>query len=173
MAKNFIYAALAAPALASPAFRRQVPDNTQPSGTNPIQSGAFTADYLGAQVADNSCTHRDLGFAGHIAGSWYAIYGDNLWCDAGVTDPTQDTSGFHGMVRDSVSLLGTDPLKVHDLNLNGDTPVAHPNQFVPFNGDWGEDGSTGFGGTSLVETDGGSSTGALYYLVVCNQSSAT
>ena len=139
-------------------------DDTQPVGTNPV--GGFTVQHLGYQTADNSCSHRDLGFAGHIAGSWYAVYGDTLWCAAGVTDPDNDPSGFHGMVRDSVSALGSNPLSVHDLDLNGDTPVPHQNQFVPFNASWGETNSYGFGGTSIVETDADTATGAVYYLVV-------
>ena len=137
-------------------------DNTQPAGVNPI--GDFTVDYLGDQYPDNTCVHRDLGFAGQLQGKWYAVYGDNLWCASGVTDPNQDPEGFHGLVRDSVSALGDDPLSVHDLSLNGDQPVAHPNQFVPFNAAWGETNTVGFGGTSIVETDGG--IGAVYYLVV-------
>jgi hypothetical protein len=139
-------------------------DNTQPVGTNPIQS--FEVKFLGNQVADNSCTHRDLGFAGKIKDKWYAVYGDNLWCAPGVTDPTKDPSGFHGMVRDSVSALGANPLVVHDLNLNSDSPVRHPNQLVPFNAAWGETNTVGFGGTSLVETDYDTATAALYYLIV-------
>lgn len=155
--------ALATMAKAIPAERRDI-DNTQPVGTNPIN--AFDVKFLGNQVADNSCTHRDLGFAGKIKDKWYAIYGDNLWCAPGVTDPTKDTPGFHGMVRDSVSALGNNPLVVHDLNLNNDSPVKHPNQFVPFNSNWGESNTVGFGGTSLVETDYNSATAALYYLIV-------
>ena len=156
--------ALVGSVTAAPA-KRDGPDNTQPAGTNPIGTG-FSVQFLGNQVSDNSCTHRDLGFAGRIGTSWFAIYGDNLWCDAGVTNPDQDTSGFHGMVRDSASALGSDPLKVHDLNLNSDSPVAHPNQFVPFDSAWGEDNTTGFGGTSIVEVDASNSVGALYYLIV-------
>lgn len=151
-------------AQASPTMWNRQNDNTQPVGTNPI--GKVSADLLGDQVADNSCSHRDLGFAGHIQGKWYAVYGDTLWCEGGVSDPSKDPKGFHGMVRDAVSALGDDPLVVHDLNLNGDTPVPHQNQFVSFNAAWGESGSTGFGGTSLVETDYNSATAAVYYLIV-------
>lgn len=160
--------ALIAIANAIPPERRDI-DNTQPAGTNPING--FDVKFLGNQVADNSCTHRDLGFAGKIKDKWYAIYGDNLWCAPGVTDPTKDPSGFHGMVRDSVSALGSNPLIVHDLNLNNDSPVKHPNQFVPFNPNWGETNTVGFGGTSLVETDYNSATAALYYLIVSSCSS--
>jgi hypothetical protein len=147
---------------ASPLSKRQ--DNTQPVGTNPITN--FTVEYLGEQTAENSCSHRDLGFTGSIAGNWYAVFGDTLWCAAGVTDPAQDPSGFHGMVRDSISATTDSALKVIDLNLNDDSPVPHQLQFVPFNAAWGEDNTYGFGGTSLVETDATSATGAIFYLVV-------
>ncbi|KAF7554430.1 hypothetical protein G7Z17_g2882 [Cylindrodendrum hubeiense] len=150
-------------ALALAGLARDQVDNTQASGTNPI--GDLTVKFLGNQVADNSCSHRDLGFTGHLRGKWYAVYGDTLWCAAGVSDPTQDTDGFHGMVRDSVSALTDDALVVHDLHLNSDDPVAHQNQFVPFNETWGETNLFGFGGTSIVETDYTSGTGAVYYLV--------
>lgn len=36
-------------------------------------------------------------------------------------------------------------------------------QFVPYNSDWGEDGSTGFGGTSLCEID--DQTAIIFYLI--------
>jgi hypothetical protein len=136
--------------LANPLLRRQV-DNTQSVGTNPITK--FTATFLGNQISDNSCVHRDLGFTGQVAGKWYAIYGDNLYCAAGVTDPNQDTSGFHGMVRDAVAAVTDSALKVQDLNLNSDKPVPHPQQFVPFNANWGETNQYGFGGTSLCATN--------------------
>lgn len=73
---------------------------------------------------------------------------------------------FHGMVRDSVALMTDDPLKVQDMNLNDDSPVPHPKQFVPFNEAWGETSSYGFGGTSLVETDHEAAEGAVFYVVV-------
>ncbi|KAM5349678.1 hypothetical protein ACJ41O_006183 [Fusarium nematophilum] len=138
-------------------------DNTQPEGENPI--GEMTVEFLGHQVADNSASHRDLGFTGQLQGKWYAVYGDTLWCDEGVTHPGQDTEGFHGMVRNSLSALTDDPLVVQDLHLNEDEPVPHQKQFVPFNEDWGETNTFGFGGTSIVETDPDTGTGALYYLV--------
>jgi hypothetical protein len=149
-----------ATAFATPLVKR---DNTQAVGINPIK---FTAQFLGEQTSDNSCSHRDLGFTGRIQGNWYAVYGDALWCSAGVTDPTKDPNGFHGMVRDTVSQMTRDPLKVHDLNLNGDSPVSHQLQFIPFNASWGETNMFGFGGTSLVETDYQSATGAVFYVVV-------
>ncbi|OBR06947.1 secreted protein [Colletotrichum higginsianum IMI 349063] len=136
-------------------------DSTTAVGTNPIVDPK--AEYLGLQKADNSCSHRDLGFTGAIAGKWYAVWGDVLWCDAGVTDPERDTPGFHGMVRDAVSATTGDPLLVHDLNL-GDN--QRQRQFIPFNASWGEKFETGFGGTSLVETDAAAGTGAVFYLVV-------
>jgi hypothetical protein len=139
-------------------------DDTQPVGNNPITK--FTVQILGNQTADNSCSHRDLGFTGSISGKWYALYGDTLWCNQGVTDPTKDPSGFHGLVRDAVSALTSNPLKVHDLNLNNDSPVPHQNQFIPYDSDWGEDYATGFGGTSILETNATSGTGAIFYLVV-------
>ncbi|KAF2101021.1 hypothetical protein NA57DRAFT_37277 [Rhizodiscina lignyota] len=138
-------------------------DNTQPRGTNPISIAS--AEFLGNQTADNSCSHRDLGFPGSINGKWYAVYGDTLWCAPGVTDPLKDdTSSFHGMVRDSVSLMTEDPLKVHDLFLNDDSPVPHQKQFVPYNASWGEDASWGFGGTSLCETDADAKEAAIFFL---------
>lgn len=145
---------------ANPVSRR-MPDNTQPVGTNPIANPKV--DYLGFQTADNSCSHRDLGFTGAIAGKYYAVWGDTLWCDAGVTDPAKDTSGFHGMVRDAVSATTNNPLLVHDLNLGSN---GRQNQFVPFNASWGEKQDTGFGGTSLVEVNAATKTGAVFYLVV-------
>lgn len=141
-------------------------DNTQPVGTNPIEN--FTVEFLGNQVADNSASHRDLGFAGQLQGKWYAVYGDTLWCAPGVTDPSNDTEGFHGMVRDSLSALTDDALMVHDLHLNDDEPVAHQKQFIPFNETWGETNVFGFGGTSIVEVDEEAGIGAVYYLVVCS-----
>lgn len=139
-------------------------DNTQPAGVNPI--GKFSVTYLGEQLADNSASRRDLGFAGSIAGKWYAVYGDTLWCAPGVRDPAESPAGFHGMVRNSVSALGANPLRVHDLNLNDDAPVPHQRQLVPWEARWGETQTFGFGGTSIVETDGAAETGALYYLIV-------
>ena len=140
-----------------------LPDNTQPYGTNAVSN--FTVSFLGTQRSNNSASHRDLGFAGSLSGNWYAVYGDTLWCAPGVTDAADDTPGFHGMVRDSLSLLTDDPLLVTDLHLNNDTPVPHQEQLVPYNESWGETITTGFGGTSIVESTDG--TGALYYLVVC------
>lgn len=137
-------------------------DNTQPVGTNPISK--FQTEYLGQQDANNSCSHRDLGFTGELQGRWYAIFGDTLWCSPGVTDPGSDPAGFHGLVRDAISLMTDDPLVVRDLHLNDDSPVRHQLQFVPFDADWDEKNTFGFGGTSLVETSGGA--GAVYYLVV-------
>ncbi|GJC79915.1 hypothetical protein ColLi_02753 [Colletotrichum liriopes] len=140
-------------------------DSTTAVGTNPIANPKV--EYLGLQKADNSCSHRDLGFTGAIAGKWYAVWGDVLWCDAGVTDPDKDTPGFHGMVRDAVSAMTGDPLLVHDLNLGGN---QRQRQLIPFNTSWGERFDTGFGGTSLVETNAAAGTGAVFYLV--NQNAA-
>lgn len=141
-------------------------DNTQPVGENPIN--IEQVEYLGLQRSNNSASHRDLGFTGQLGGKWYAVYGDTLWCDAGVTDPSKDTDGFHGMVRNSLSALTDDALVVHDLHLNDDDPVPHQNQLVPFREEWGETNLVGFGGTGIVETDAETSTGALYILVVCS-----
>ncbi|KAK5653821.1 hypothetical protein OQA88_7980 [Cercophora sp. LCS_1] len=138
-------------------------DNTKTFGLNPIVIELVR--WLGYQVASNSSSRRDLGFTGKIAGRWYAIFGDTLWCAPGVTDFTKDKPGFHGMVRDSVSLLTNDPLTVIDLNLNNDWPVPHQLQFVPFNPAWGEVNTTAFGGTSLCETDAEKATGIIYYMV--------
>ncbi|KAI1073788.1 hypothetical protein F5B20DRAFT_586892 [Whalleya microplaca] len=140
-------------------------DNTKAAGTNPIAH--FSAEYLGQQRADNSCSHRDLGFTGVLGGKWYAVYGDTLWCDRGVADAALDSPGFHGMVRDALSLTTADPLVVHDLHLNADQPVPHQLQLVPWDAAWGEDITFGFGGTSLVETADGA--GAVFYLVNANK----
>src|SRR5436309_12735475 len=139
-------------------------DNTKPVGTNPITT--FSAQFLGYQTANNSCSHRDLGFTGYLAGVWYAIYGDTLWCAPGVTDPFQDQSGFFGMVRGSVSQTTDNPLEVYDRNLNNEWPVPRQQQFVPFNPSWGEDSTYGFGGTSLIATDSATGSGAIFYVVV-------
>ncbi|KAI2633101.1 hypothetical protein GGS26DRAFT_66829 [Hypomontagnella submonticulosa] len=168
---------LIAPLLASPALAianaqgnpltrlRRQDDPTQPVGSSPITT--FLTAYLGRQNANNSCSHRDLGFTGELQGKWYAVFGDTLWCSPSVTDPEQDPEGFHGMVRDSVSLMTENPLVVKDLHLNSDKPVAHQLQFVPFNEAWGETNLYGFGGTSLVETANGA--GAVFYLVNANE----
>ncbi|UNI21203.1 hypothetical protein JDV02_007213 [Purpureocillium takamizusanense] len=140
-------------------------DNTQPTGHNPI--GGFTAEYLGEQLADNSCSRRDLGFAGSIAGQWFAVYGDTLWAAPGVRHPADDdVGGFHGMVRNSVSRLGADPLVVHDLDLND---RQRQNQFAEWKAEWGESNTTGFGGTSIVETDAEAEEGAVFFLVNDNE----
>lgn len=139
-------------------------DNTKTLGLNPIQ--IKSVEYLGFQVATNSCSHRDLGFTGRIGKKWYAVFGDTLWCAPGVIDAPLDPPGFHGMVRDSVSLLTDDPLRVIDLHLNDDRPVPHQRQLVPFNPAWGEKNTTAFGGTSLCETDAKMEIAVLYYLVV-------
>jgi len=140
-------------------------DNTQPFGVNPISLALVQK--LGNQVACNSCSHRDLGFTGKIAGKWYSVWADTLWAAPGVTNPEKDTPGFHGMVRSSISLLTDDPLKVVDLNLNNDWPVPHQQPFIPYNEAWGESSRMAFGGASLCETDPESATGAIYILVVC------
>ena len=136
-------------------------DNTQPEGENPITD--FTVEFLGTQRSSNAASRRDLGFTGQLGGKWYAVYGDVLWCETGVTDPAEDTEGFHGMVRNAVSALTDDPLVVEDLHLNDD---GHQLQFMPFNEEWGETNMFGFGGTGIVEVDPESATGVLYYLVV-------
>ncbi|KAL5085863.1 hypothetical protein Trisim1_009933 [Trichoderma cf. simile WF8] len=141
-------------------------DNTQPAGSNPILG--FSTEYLGEQKSSNTAVRRDLGFAGHIGGQWFGVYGDTLWCSPGVTDPDldPDPEGFHGMVRNSVAVLTDDPLVVRFVHLNGDEPVAHPLQFTPFEERWGETNLFGFGGTSIVEVDGyGEGVGAVYYLI--------
>lgn len=140
-------------------------DNTQPAAENPIRY--FSVEYLGEQTSDNSCSRRDLGFTGCLRGKWYAVYGDTLWCAPGIRVAEQSPPGFHGMVRNALSELTDDPLVVHDLHLNEDQPIPHQKQLVPFNEDWGETNTFGFGGTSIVETDPATGTGALYYLVVC------
>ncbi|KAI0133716.1 hypothetical protein BJ170DRAFT_174531 [Xylariales sp. AK1849] len=147
-----------------PEPHEHLPDNTQPVGTSPIKS--FSTEYLGLQLANNSASHRDLGFTGELGGKWYAVYGDTLWCAQGVKNPANDTPGFHGMVRDAVSECTGDPLVVHDLNLN---EQGRQQQFIPFNEIWGENITFGFGGTSLVETDARKTEGAVFYLVNANE----
>ncbi|KAK8068698.1 hypothetical protein PG994_005314 [Apiospora phragmitis] len=139
-------------------------DNTRPAGVNIISHDhTFTTNFLGLQLANNSASHRDLGFTGQLGGRWYAVYGDVLWCAPGVTDPAKDSPGFHGMVRDAISLCTDDPLVVHDLHLD---IVGRQQQFIPFHTEWGETGDFGFGGTSLVEVDSETNVGAVFYLVV-------
>lgn len=111
-------------------------DNTKTTGINPIV--LESVQVLGRQVARNSATHRDLGFTGKLGKNWYAVWADTLWCDHGVTDAEQDTPGFHGVVRSSISLMTDDPLTVIDLHLNDDDPVPHPLSFFPHNPDWNE-----------------------------------
>ncbi|KAK8878712.1 hypothetical protein PGQ11_000006 [Apiospora arundinis] len=139
----------------------------KPAGINVISHDhTFTTRYLGLQLADNSASHRDLGFTGQLGGRWYAVYGDVLWCAPGVTDPADDPPGFHGMVRDAISICTDDPLVVHDLHLDAE---GRQQQFIPFNPDWGEANDFGFGGTSLVEVDSETDTGAIFYLVNGNK----
>ncbi|KAF2233840.1 hypothetical protein EV356DRAFT_515990 [Viridothelium virens] len=151
---------------AMPVINRAV-DNTQPAGSNP-GSLASGAEYLGPQKSNNSCVKRDLGFTGQISGKWYAVFGDTNYCAPGVTDSTSmlaTAGGFYGMVRDSISAMTDNVLETHDLHLNSDTPVAYPLQFVPYNSSWGEDESTGFGGTSLCETNATADEGLIFYAV--------
>lgn len=154
----------AAIALPSSSTHRKRQDGTAPVGINPIVN--FRTEFLGTQTASNSCSHRDLGFTGELDGEWYAVYGDTLWCAAGVTDPESDPEGFHGMVRNSVSRLGSDPLSVVDLRLNGDQPVPHQNEFVTPTTAFGETNFYPFGVSSICEVDGDTKTGAIYILVV-------
>lgn len=140
-------------------------DNTQPFGENPIRS--FHTEYLGAQLSANSCNERDLGFAGHIQGKWFGVYGDNIGCAPGVHDPDQGDHVAHNFVRDSVAALTDNPLLVVDQNLDA---RGYPQQFTPWISWWGETAETGFGGTSVVETDWESATGAIYYLIVRKRS---
>jgi hypothetical protein len=165
MLYHFITAILgSSPSIAAVLIQRAVPpDNTAPTGSNPIV--VSSVQFLGNLTADNSCSHRDLGFTGSIKGVWYNIWGDVIWCNSGVTDPNKDGKGS-GIVHDAISQATTNPLKVHDLNLNKDAPVAHQNQFVPYNTAFGENAETGFGGTSLCETNATSGEAAFFYLVV-------
>ncbi|KAI1323883.1 hypothetical protein F5Y16DRAFT_327639 [Xylariaceae sp. FL0255] len=149
-------------ALGTPATKR---DDTQPVGTNPIS--VASAQFLGDQTSSNSCAGRDLGFTGELNGQWYGVYGDTDWCAPGVTDPSQNPSGFYGLARDTVALMGSNPLSIMDYHLNSDSPVPHPQQFVPYNSDWGENNEFGFGGTSICQTT--DTAGAVYYLVNTNE----
>ncbi|KAI0813569.1 hypothetical protein GGR55DRAFT_676501 [Xylaria sp. FL0064] len=148
--RPYLASLLATVALATLVERR---DDTQPVGTNPITN--FKTDFLGDQKSSNSCAGRDLGFTGQLGGQWYGVYGDTLWCAPGVSDPNQNPSSFYGIVRDTVTLMGSNPLLIQDYHLNGDTPVPHPLQFIPFNEAWGETNTYGFGGTSICETASG------------------
>ncbi|KAI1280248.1 hypothetical protein F5Y07DRAFT_396402 [Xylaria sp. FL0933] len=161
MNRPYLASLLATVVLGTPVERR---DDTQPVGTNPITK--FKTDFLGEQKSSNSCAGRDLGFTGQLGGQWYGVYGDTLWCAPGISDPDQNPSGFYGIVRDTVTLMGGNPLLIEDYHLNGDTPVPHPLQFIPFNEAWGETNTYGFGGTSICETTSG--VGAVYYLVNAN-----
>ncbi|KAL4969930.1 uncharacterized protein BDV14DRAFT_195468 [Aspergillus stella-maris] len=146
----------------APALSVRRRDNTQPSGTNPVTISQ--AEYLGEQTGSNSCTHRDLGFTGEFAGDWYALYGDTLYCESGVSSPDEDTStAFNGMVRDALARLGNDPLSIEWTALNGDEPVRHPTQFIPYDESYGETSSTGFGGTSICSVN--DTTAMVFYLV--------
>ncbi|KAF9889563.1 hypothetical protein FE257_007273 [Aspergillus nanangensis] len=158
---SLVAASLLGLASASSVRRQSPPDNTQPTGKNPVSVGR--TNFLGEQHSNNSCTHRDLGFTGLFAGDWYGLYGDTLYCAGGVTDPDQDTGGFNGMVRDALARLTDDPLTIEWAALNSDTPIAHPTQFVPYNEAWGETSSTGFGGTSLCQID--DHTAIVFYLI--------
>ncbi|KAK8045657.1 hypothetical protein PG993_005681 [Apiospora rasikravindrae] len=125
-------------------------DNTKPVGNNIISHNhTSTTEFLGLQLANNSASHRDLGFTGQLGDRWYAV-------------PGPRPPGFHGMVRDAISLCTDNPLVVHDLHLDSE---GRQQQFVPFNEEWGETADFGFGGTSLVEVDGETNTGALFYLI--------
>ena len=154
-------------AWALPHNKRAV-DNTQPSGKNPVAL-AFGAEYLGPQTSNNTCVIRDLGFTGQISGKWYSIFGDTSYCTPGVTDALSleaTAGGFHGMVRDSVAAMTDNVLNLHDVNLNSERPMAYPKQFIPYNHSWGESADTGFGGTSLCETNGTTGEGLVFYVVV-------
>lgn len=121
MQYSFLLATLASTSYAA-TVRRQS-DNTQPSGSNPVV--VSNVEYLGEQIGSNSCTHRDLGFTGELGGQWYGVYGDTLFCAEGVTDPSQDDDGFHGMVRDAVARLTDDPLTIEWTSLD---EGGHPTQ---------------------------------------------
>lgn len=136
-------------------------DNTQPFGQNQIRN--FQTKYLGVQLSSNSCNARDLGFAGHIQGKWFGVYGDNIGCAPGVHDPDKSDGKIHNFVRDSAAALTDNPLLVVDQNLDS---RGYPQQFTPWISWWGETAQTGFGGTSIVETDWDTATGAVYYLIV-------
>jgi hypothetical protein len=137
-------------------------DNTLPEGDNLVSIAAV--EFLGIQTSNNSCAARDLGFTGKLGQHWYAIHGDALWCAPGITDPTGEAVAFRGMVRNTISLLTDDVLKPYDLYIDDAEPVPHPRQFFQYNSEWGEHQLTGFGGTSICETD--ETTGAVYYAVV-------
>lgn len=78
---GFIILLASSLANATPVGKRAV-DNTQAFGTNPLS--VSSVKFLGSQTSDNSCSQRDLGFTGKIHDKWYAVYGDTLWCAAGV-----------------------------------------------------------------------------------------
>ncbi|KAB5566066.1 hypothetical protein GE09DRAFT_1055686 [Coniochaeta sp. 2T2.1] len=131
-------------------FRMSRPNNTAPVGTNPIRR--CRVEFLGEQKSVNSePSKRDLGFTGHLGGSWYAVYGDTLW-----EEP------FY-MIRNGISRLTANPLEVEDLNVRSDLP--RQNQFIPWNAAWGEKQNWFIGVSSLLEVDKDTATGAIFYLV--------
>lgn len=138
-------------------------DNTQPEGENPI--GDVSVKFLGEQNDRKYCSHRDLGFAGCIQGKWYALYGDTMWCHHGLTEKPHEPDQFYGMARNAVSALTDDPLVVKDLHVDTHGDKQFQKQFVPFKEEWGESNTFGFGGTSIVETDG-EGMAAMYILIV-------
>lgn len=126
-------------------------DNTLPDGRNPIKG--WTVDFLGEQKSINSeYSQRDLGFTGQLGTHWYAVYGDTLW-----------HKPFY-MIRNGISRLTNHPLQVEDLHLRSDWP-GRQNQFIPWNGAWGEKGNWFIGVSSLLEVEQESTTGAIFYLV--------
>ncbi|KAM0809708.1 hypothetical protein AB5N19_10054 [Seiridium cardinale] len=137
-------------------------DGTQPAGTDPVAK--FSTEYLGSQHTDNG---QAIGiWASQVSSAGIGMLSTAKFFGAaeGVPNPDKDTDGFHGRARDSLSkCTADDPLKVHDLNMN---EIACQLQFVPHNESWGETSSYVFGGTSLVETDDSTGTGAVFYLVV-------
>jgi hypothetical protein len=159
------YLAIISPAIAAILSSRAIPDNTIATGSNPIVVASST--FLGNLTADNSCSHRDLGFTGSINNVWYHIWGDTLACDPGVTDPSKDPhKNTEYQVRDAISQSTSNPLKVHDLHLDNFKPVPRQLQFLPFDKSFGENVNTGFGGTSLCETNATAGEAAFFYLVV-------
>jgi hypothetical protein len=126
----------------------------------------FTVEYLGTQVSDNTCAHRELINIGTIAGKWYSIFGDTHWCKPGIVDLNMDTLGYNGMVPNSIAELTSDPLRVHDINLNSDFPVSHPLAVISFNVTLGENQSHRFKPTGIVETELQDPHGVLFFTLV-------
>ncbi|OAQ99970.1 hypothetical protein LLEC1_08123 [Akanthomyces lecanii] len=98
-----------------------------------LNSGASHMDKivtLGAiSYSEEDLEHLTLGFAGHIQGKWFGVYGDNLGCAPGVHDPDKGDHQAHAFVRDSVAALTDHPLLVVNQSLDS---RGYRQQFTPW-----------------------------------------